>query len=665
MMNTIDSDHFLQLIAQHLPDMLWAKDMEGKYLFANRTICERLLMASDTNEPIGKTDVFFALRERATQPHNPNWHTFGELCFNSDTVVLEHRKPMKFEEYGNIKGELTYLEVHKAPFYDENGLLIGVIGSGRDITAHKKAEQALTITNRLIESGPVVVFEWRAEAGWPINFVSSNVTAVFGLDYSKLMSGEVKFSDYVHKQDIERVVQEVNEYLSKKVKSFTQEYRLKLDNDATIWIKDFTIIEYFDNKAPIIKGYIFDNTVEVLAQEKALHFFSYDHLTQLPNRQKLLQDMSEIQPQACAIFNIDSFREINDFFGTTAADNVLAQLSNQLIETKLPVYRIGGDEFAILFYESLTHQQLKVHIETILAHIQSAVFVIEKEVINLRMSVGAALGNTKLLNRADIALHQSKEKKLSISIYEERENIEENYKRNIAMASAIHQALQENRIICYYQPIVDFKGEVKKYEALVRMIDKDDNIVAPIYFLPIAKKTKLYPQITRCVITQACKKFQNSGNEFSINLSIDDINDPYTVQEIIKIMIETDTSNQIVFEILETEGIENYTSVTRFIKQVKALGAKIAIDDFGTGYSNFEHILRLDIDYIKIDGSLVRGVAGDERFRIIIETIHEFAKKMNVKTIAGFVCDEAVYNAINAIGIDYSQGYFTGKPSLL
>ncbi len=664
-MHTIDSDNFLQLITQHLPDMLWAKDREGKYLFANRAICKNLLMAHDTKEPIGKTDLFFALRERSTQPQNPNWHTFGELCFNSDAVVLERMEPMKFEEYGNIKGELTYLEVHKAPFYDENGLLIGVIGSGRDITAHKKAEQALTITNRLIESGPVVVFEWRAEAGWPINFVSSNVTTIFGLDYYKLMSGEVKFSDYIYTQDIERVVQEVENYLSINEKHFTQEYRLQLDDGSIIWIKDFTVVEYFEDKNPIIKGYIFDNTAEILAQEKALRFFSYDHLTQLPNRQKLLQNMLETPPKACAIFNIDSFREINDFFGTTAADNILAQLSNHLMEMEFPVYRIGGDEFAMLFYDSLTHEQLKERIETILAHIQSAVFVIEKEVINLRMSVGAALGNEKLLTRADIALHQSKEKKLSISIYEERENIEENYKRNIAMAAAIHQALKENRIICHYQPIVGFNDEVQKYEALVRMIDNDGNIVAPIYFLPIAKKTKLYSQITRCVVAQACNKFQHSESEFSINLSIDDINDPYTVQEIIKTMIDTNTSNQIVFEILETEGIENYTSVTRFIKQVKALGAKIAIDDFGTGYSNFEHILRLDIDYIKIDGSLVRGVAGDERFRIIIETINEFAKRMNVKTIAEYVCDESVYNAIKAIGIDYSQGYFTGKPSSL
>jgi diguanylate cyclase (GGDEF)-like protein len=137
------NSELLKLLTQHLPDMLWVKDLDGIYLYANQAICDGLLMAKDTQEPIGKGDVFFALRERELHKNIPNWHTFGELCFNSDIDVIKNDKAMQFEEYGNVKGELMYLEVYKAPFYDEDGKIIGTVGAGRDITKLKKNQTDL------------------------------------------------------------------------------------------------------------------------------------------------------------------------------------------------------------------------------------------------------------------------------------------------------------------------------------------------------------------------------------------------------------------------------------------------------------------------------------------------------------------------------------------
>ncbi len=146
------NSELLKLLTQNLPDMLWVKEVDGKYLYVNQAICDGLLMAKDTNEPIGKNDLFFALRERESHSDKPDWHTFGELCFNSDLIVIENNKPMKFEEYGNVKGELLYLEVYKAPFYDKDGKIIGTVGAGRDITELKKMqlhlEESLEILNK-------------------------------------------------------------------------------------------------------------------------------------------------------------------------------------------------------------------------------------------------------------------------------------------------------------------------------------------------------------------------------------------------------------------------------------------------------------------------------------------------------------------------------------
>ncbi len=130
----------LRLMADTMPDMLWAKDVQGRYLFANRTMCEKLLNAGDTDEPIGKTDLFFAERERRAHPENPEWHMFGEICVNSDAIVLENKRPQRFDEFGNVKGEFLFLDVHKAPLYDTDGNLIGTVGSGRIVTKEKEAE---------------------------------------------------------------------------------------------------------------------------------------------------------------------------------------------------------------------------------------------------------------------------------------------------------------------------------------------------------------------------------------------------------------------------------------------------------------------------------------------------------------------------------------------
>ena len=535
----LQADNFLKLISKHLPDMLWAKDLEGKYLYANESICNNLLMATQ-DEVIGNNDVYFATREREKHPENKEWHTFGELCFNSDYVVLEHMKPMIFEEYGNIKGKLVYLEVHKAPLHDKNGKLIGTIGSGRDITA------------------------------------------------------------------------------------------------------------------------------QVLLEKKTEKLAYFNQLTNLPNRQKMLLDISVNSPTACAIFNIDEFKEINDFFGTENGDKILQDIAKWFLKFDFETYRIDGDEFAILYYEDLSIEHIKHNIKNILSLFEEEQFHIEGEIIHIRFSAGIAKESKNLLTKADIAVHYAKENKIKISVYEENANIEKKYKENIAMATSIREALIDNRIICHYQPILDIKtNKINKYETLVRMIDKDGNLIPPMSFLNIAKKTKLYSHITQEVIHQSCNTFKDREEAFSINLSIDDIKDSNTVQEIIKTIIKTNTASRIIFEILESEGIENYEEVVNFITQIKALGAKIAIDDFGTGYSNFEHILKLNVDYIKIDGSLIKGIQQDKKHKIIVETIVDFAKKVGSKTIAEFVSDEEIFKNIKEIGVDFSQGYFTGKPSLL
>ena len=122
----------LKLICNSCPDLIWAKDMNGIFTHTNVMMCEKLLCC-ESGEPTGKNDMYFANRERALHPENPDWHTFGEGCVDSDAVVIKSRVAERFVEYGNVRGKYLRLDVHKAPIF-LNGVMIGTVGSGRDIT---------------------------------------------------------------------------------------------------------------------------------------------------------------------------------------------------------------------------------------------------------------------------------------------------------------------------------------------------------------------------------------------------------------------------------------------------------------------------------------------------------------------------------------------------
>lgn len=141
-----DQYHLLRSMCDNVPDMIWAKDTGKRYIFANKALCDKLLCAHDAHEPLGKDDVYFANRERESHPDDAKWHTFGELCQDSDQIILETLETGRFEEKGNVRGELLILDVYKAPFRDESGEVIGVVGCGRDITEQRLTESELLVT---------------------------------------------------------------------------------------------------------------------------------------------------------------------------------------------------------------------------------------------------------------------------------------------------------------------------------------------------------------------------------------------------------------------------------------------------------------------------------------------------------------------------------------
>lgn len=404
---------------------------------------------------------------------------------------------------------------------------------------------------------------------------------------------------------------------------------------------------------------------------KQLHYQLYnDTLTRLPNRKALYEDLSHNYYRGVILLNIDNFKEMNDLYGHEIGDKILNAISESLqkavIDYPLSVYKMHADEYALALTESLPENKFQNLCLNILHTLNEKYYNIDGITIFVTLAMGADIcfeNGCDLIGRADMALKTAKKSGFSFVKYHDELHIKEEYLNNISWTKKLKDAIDDHRFALYYQGVHDTSTQaVIEYEALIRIIDKDGSVIPPAMFLEIAKKTRLYIHITHFVINEIFVQLHNTPYSYSINLTLDDILNQETQKMIYTLLKQSDVGNRLIFEILESEGIENFEEVSSFITRVKQYGCKIAIDDFGSGYSNFAYLMRLNVDYLKIDGSLIRNLDIDLSAQDIVRTIVEFANRLNVQTIAEFVSSSSIYDECKELGIDYIQGYYLSQP---
>ncbi|WP_256679193.1 EAL domain-containing protein [Pseudomonas sp. AOB-7] len=401
-----------------------------------------------------------------------------------------------------------------------------------------------------------------------------------------------------------------------------------------------------------------------------------DPLTQLPNRARLLLDLGRTPRPSLILLNLDAFKEINGFYGHACGDQILRHLGAQLDQHlrlapgEARLYRLTADEFAVLLPRQ-SGEQLEARMSELSAFIQRQRLDWQGQEIGFNATLSAASlsagearqGRDNLLASAAIALKLARLQQKNHLLYDPALKIREEYEQNLLWANKVKAALQDDRLLPYFQPIRDnHSGSIGKFECLVRMRDDDGQVINPGRFLGVAKKIRLHRQITWVMLEKCLERFRELPYEFSINLSYEDLTDPQLSQAIKLKLQQSGIAPRVIFEILESEGIDNYSQVHAFIEEVKALGCRIAIDDFGSGYSNFEHLLRLNVDLIKIDGSLIRQLDSDPNAYAVAQGIVQFARSLKMQTVAEFVHSAAVQEKVLALGIDYSQGQHIGMP---
>ena len=414
--------------------------------------------------------------------------------------------------------------------------------------------------------------------------------------------------------------------------------------------------------------------LQVMSQSLLYHELKdlyIDKLTNLPNRNRLKKDLEKnTDIELMALLDIDEFSTINDLFGEVNGDIILHELANSLRDyfdkSDFSIYRMDADKFAIIsLNKNLDVSTFYDQCCAFADKIEKDALCINEEEIDINITIGIAKGDgSRAYKYTQRVINYARSKHQRIMIYNESFNIQESFEENIKWVKQVKIGFRDKLFKAYFQSIVNSKTqEVYKYEALIRYITHEGKEIAPAQFLDVAKRTKLYPNIIKIIINDSFELIKNKNKRVSVNISFEDIANVETTAFIYEILEKNkEYTSLLEFEILESEEISDFNEVTDFIKNVKKFNCTVGVDDFGAGYSNFNLLTLLNIDFVKIDGSLIENITTSKDLEIIVSTIANFSKEFGVKTVAEYVSSEEIYEKVKELGIDYCQGYYFNKP---
>ncbi|MBC7954824.1 MAG: EAL domain-containing protein [Cytophagales bacterium] len=415
---------------------------------------------------------------------------------------------------------------------------------------------------------------------------------------------------------------------------------------------------------------------------------SHDLLTGLLNRaafeMRLDTALATGDPQSTGVvmcLDLDQFKVVNDTCGHAAGDQLLKQVTGLLtqeIRKQDTLARLGGDEFAVLLESCPVEPALRVA-EAVRLRISELQFQWEGRSFQLTVSIGLVpfkphqYNRSDLLRVADSSCYVAKEAgRNRVHVYDEADTAVATRNGELDWFSRLQKALTEDRFVLYGQRIDSIQengGGYESVEVLIRLLDDEGKIIAPMAFIPAAERYGLMPSIDRWVISKALQmhagfaKHYKLPARFSINLSGASMIDASLVDYVRQQLKTHRVAPELVcFEITETAAVGNFDVAVQLMHGLRELGCRFALDDFGAGMSSFTYLKRLPVDYVKIDGAFVKDMAKDAVDFAMVEAIHNIAHRMGLRTVAEFVQNDATIEMLRSLGVDYVQGYGVEKP---
>jgi diguanylate cyclase (GGDEF)-like protein/PAS domain S-box-containing protein len=467
----------------------------------------------------------------------------------------------------------------------------------------------------------------------------------------------------------------------------SKDIRLRDRGQNEYWV-DLTLSPVRSQQG-IIKGVILsfrDSTESRHLVKQIEHQARHDSLTGLLNRHSFEERVShalalyeEEGPHVMCAIDLDRFKVVNDTCGHAAGDELLRQLGMHLrsaIRRGDFLARMGGDEFSLFFLNTPIAVAEQIA-EKILEIIREYRFHWDGKTFRVGASIGLIetprdthADYPSLIQAADTACYQAKDEgRDRIKVLPYDQSALDAKRREGEWVQRINEAFEQDYFLLVFQDIVHLQEAnvgTRHWEALIRLRDKDGSLVPPMSFLPAAERYNLMSRIDEWVLGRVLEMLNTNGilrGRIAINLSGQSIGDPACVNRLLA-AIETSgvAPERLCFELTETTAIANMETAIQFMGKARELGCLIALDDFGSGLSSFAYIKNLPVDIIKIDGQFVRQILVDQTSRVMVEAIHGIARALSLQTIAEFVENEAIAQALTEIGIDMGQGYHFGAP---
>lgn len=547
-----------------------------------------------------------------------------------------------------IAGGITMTESNE---YLEGSINILLISSAIDVRREISNILLKTYDNTLITNNIIDGLKILKEHINSLNIIVLNIPADEKEDYFNLIT---MIKDLRHDLEIYAIINEI-------------------DLSSIITLANSGISKLMTGRFNSIK---FINDLKEISSRIARHqiFGKYiniyeDTTTKLPNKLKLSKDINLNEDYYLIIINVDGFRQINDCFGVEAGDFISLEvskiLSRYVINKFFRLYKIQIDEYALLITNKYNRIDYNKLVTRIVNDLTNNPFIYDNREIYYNVSAGIATsqyGNKDLIRNAGLALTVTKTNKSIYTMYDESIETHKNTE-SIFWLNELKKAITNDYVVLYFQPIVsNTSGKIEYLEALIRIKKEDGTLYFPNEFINISKQIRLYNQLTKIVLTKAINVAKTYNCNISINLSFEDIINEDTREFILNALTDENINKRIKFELTESESITNYELISSFINDINERGSMIAIDDFGSGYSNYYNILRLNINYLKLDGSLIRNILTDSYGQAIIKSVVELTKQLNIKTIAEYVYSEEVHQYVKELKIDYSQGYHISYP---
>jgi diguanylate cyclase (GGDEF)-like protein/PAS domain S-box-containing protein len=584
-------------------------------------------------------------------------------------------------------GTAVELMFNASPLRSDDGRVIGVVVIATDISdliaTQELLEEAEGRYRTLVEQLPAVSYiaEPGAKGTW--QYVSPQLERMLGFSQEEWTADPTLWARRIHPEDRDRVLEE-EERDSILGVPLASEYRMITKDGRVIWVRDEGVLRAERGERVHYEGML-TNVTERKSFESQLQFLAdHDPLTGLFNRRRFVQELDlEIKlmrrdghPSSLLMLDVDGLKQVNDAMGHQAGDALVRQTA-EVLRDRLrgtdSVGRLGGDEFAVLLRGSRVNEAAAVA-QVLLDRFRGREQVASAEPIRPTISIGLTslrrnfTGADEAIGAADRAMYEAKRTGGDrVAMYSRR--LPPRTEGRGSWADQIRDALDEDRIVLYRQPIIHLASrEVHRHEVLIRMRSPEGDVLPPEAFLPDAERFDLVQELDRRAAHRAVSLIAAESNgeplRLEVNVAAKTMEDPEFTEALADALREegVDPAN-LILEVSEQVAVSDLKRTRAFAERVAELGCGFALDNFGSGFGSFFYLKHLPVDHIKIDGDLIRGLSSSRVDREIVSSIVDVARSLDRETVGERVNDERTLELMKQLGVDYAQGFHLGPPT--